>query len=56
MVVTGSLALYGIKPSAHMTYLKQGSFKEQKIIYPGSTSGWKVGDSLSLSPSFSDAS
>ena len=54
LVVTGSLALYGVKPASQITYLKQGALKGDDKIHPGSSSGWKVGDKLSLSPSFSN--
>ena len=54
LVVTGSLALYGVKPASQITYLKQGAMKGSDKIHPGSSSGWKVGDKLSLSPSFSN--
>ena len=54
LVVTGSLVMYGVKPTTTSTYLKQSATKGEKVIYPGASSGWKVGDKLSLSPSFAN--
>lgn len=56
LVVTGVFHLHGPKPEAQTTHLSQTALKGSTTISVDSTSGWKVGDELSLSPSFSDQS
>lgn len=53
-IVTGSLALYGNKPSTVYTELTQTALKRATQIYVAAQSGWKIGDSLALYPSFSN--
>lgn len=54
-VVTGLLNLYGKKPSTKVSYLTRTSLSGSNAIYVASSSGWAVGDALSLSPSFSSS-
>lgn len=56
MVITGGLSLYGVKPSTQMTYLTQTALQGSRTIYVAASSDWKVGDELSLSPSFTNQS
>jgi hypothetical protein len=53
MVVTGQLNLYGNAPNTTTTYLTQSAFAGDRMIYVASSSGWNIGDTIVLSPSFS---
>jgi hypothetical protein len=53
-VVTGSLNLYGKTPSTISTYLTQSAFSGSSTINVGSSTGWVVGDSIAIAPSFSN--
>jgi hypothetical protein len=52
LVVTGSLNLYGNSPSTVTTYLTQSAFNGSSTIHIGASSGWNIGDTIVLSPSF----
>jgi len=54
LVVTGSLNLFGNAPSTVQTFLLQTAFKGDTSIYVNSSTDWAVGDSLAISPSFSN--
>lgn len=54
MVVTGSLNLFGKPPSTVQTFLTKTAFKGDTSVYLNSTSDWAVGDTLAISPSFSN--
>lgn len=56
LVVTGKLNLYGIAPSVVSTYLTQSSLKGSSTLYVANSTGWAAGDTLVLSPSFSNYS
>ena len=53
-VVTGTLALYGLQPGTVFTHLTKTAAKGSKVIYVGGRNDWKVGEYLSISPSFSN--
>ena len=52
-VVTGSLELFGVAPATTITYLTETALKGSTSIKVSAQSGWKVGDTIVLSPSFS---
>jgi hypothetical protein len=52
-VVTGQLNLYGVAPPTVSTYLTKAAFAGSTSLYVNSNTGWIVGDSLVVSPSFS---
>jgi hypothetical protein len=52
-VVTGQLNLHGTPPSTVIATLTQSAFSGSSKIYVDSSSGWVVGDTIALSPSFS---
>jgi len=52
-VVTGTLNLFGVRPSTVTTYLKQTALANSNIIWVGSSTDWAVGDQIALAPSFS---
>lgn len=54
-VVTGSLNLYGIAPRTVTTCLTKTALKGSSTIYVASSTDWKVGDTIALAPSFSNA-
>ena len=51
--VTGSLNLYGNAPSSVSTVLTQSAMAGSSTLFVGDSTGWVVGDTLVLSPSFS---
>ena len=53
MVVTGSLNLFGVAPATVSTYLTKTAFAGDSTLYVAGSSGWAVGDTLVISPSFS---
>lgn len=53
MVVSGTLNIHGVAPSTVHTYLKQSAMSGDTIIKVNSHSGWAVGDSIVIAPSFS---
>lgn len=56
LVVAGSLNLYGQAPSTVITYLTSTAYKGDSVINVNDATGWAVGDTLVLGPSFSDYS
>jgi hypothetical protein len=53
MVITGTVNLYGVAPPTVSTYLTKTAFAGSTSLYVNSNSGWNVGDTLVVSPSFS---
>ncbi len=53
MVVTGSLNLFGVAPATVSTYLTKTAFSGDRTLYVDGSKGWRVGDTLVISPSFS---
>lgn len=56
LVVTGQLNLYGVAPASVSTFLTQSSLKGSSTIFVENSTGWAVGDTLVISPSFSNFS
>ena len=54
LLVTGTLSLYGNPPSTVSAKLVETAEKASTSITVSSCTGWKVGDQLAISPSFSD--
>jgi hypothetical protein len=54
MVVTGKLNLYGVTPGSVWTKLTATAFTGDTTLTVGSTSGWAVGNTLGIAPSFSN--
>lgn len=52
--VTGFLNLYGQSPAKTISTLTQTAFAGTNQIFVDSSSGWNIGDTLALGPSFSD--
>ncbi len=52
IVVTGVLNLYGVSPATVRTSLTKPASVGDTEIYVKSNSGWSVGDSIALSPSY----
>lgn len=52
-VVTGTLNLFGVRPSTVTTYLKQTALANSNTIFVSSSTDWIVGDQIALAPSFS---
>ena len=55
-VVSGILNLHGIAPSTTTSFLKQTALSGSTTIHVNSKTGWAVGDSIVLAPSFSSHS
>lgn len=55
LVVTGSLNLYGAPPSTVIATLTETAFKNSNKIKVDDYTGWAIGDSITLAPSFSIA-
>ena len=53
MVVSGTLNIHGVVPSTVTTYLKQTAMKNDSAIFVNSKSGWAVGDTIVIAPTFS---
>ena len=53
MVVSGTLDIHGVAPATVHTYLKSTSFSGDSQITVNSASGWAVGDTIVIAPSFS---
>ena len=54
-VITGSLNLNGIAPTTVSTVLTKTAFKGDRVINVDANFDWKTGDTLVLSPSFSNS-
>ena len=54
MVVSGQLSLYGVAPATVSTYLTKTAAKNSSTLFVASSTGWAVGDTLVISPSFSN--
>lgn len=52
MVVSGTLNIHGVAPSTVNTYLKQSAMSNASSIVVNSKSGWAVGDTIVIAPSF----
>jgi hypothetical protein len=53
IVVTGNLSLFGKSPATLATKLNATAFMNATTINVLNSTGWVVGDYISLSPSFS---
>jgi len=54
-VITGSLNLNGVAPTTVTTVLTKTAFIGDKVINVAASIDWKIGDTLVLSPSFSNS-
>ena len=52
LVVSGSLNLYGNAPDTVQTFLTQSASKDDVKIFVKSKTGWAIGDTLGISPSY----
>lgn len=53
-VVTGRLELYGVAPTSIWTRLTAFADKGATSITVANAAGWKVGDEISIAPSFNN--
>ena len=53
MVVSGTLNIHGVAPPTVHTYLKSTAMSGDSTITVNSASGWAVGDTIVIAPSFS---
>ena len=53
MVVSGTLNIHGVAPPTVHTYLKSTAMSGDSTITVNSASGWALGDTIVIAPSFS---